>query len=224
MYVKHNRGEILVVSLYVDELLITGSSEKLLDEFKKDMMDAFEMSDLGPMTYFLGMEITQRKDEFFAAKEFVMHKSNHHLWSQVQKSQPVKLCGYSDSDWGRSEDDAKRTSGCKKQDIIAQSTTEAEFVATVAAAHQALGMKKILVSFHMESTQNIKVFLDNGVAVAISHNLVFHGRTKNFKIKFIFLRELQKDGYITLVYCKTEEQFADILTNPLPISKVQFLK
>jgi len=59
LYVKHNSSEILVVSLYVDDLLITGSSEKLIEEFKQDMMQAFEMSDLGLMTYFLGLDITQ---------------------------------------------------------------------------------------------------------------------------------------------------------------------
>ena len=56
---------ILVVSLYVDDLLITGSSAKLIDEFKLDMMQVFEMIDLGLMTYFLGMEIKQGKDQVF---------------------------------------------------------------------------------------------------------------------------------------------------------------
>jgi len=69
LYVKHNSSEILVVSLYVDDLLITESSEKLIDEFKQYMMQAFEMSDLGLMTYFLGIEITQGKDEFFVCQK-----------------------------------------------------------------------------------------------------------------------------------------------------------
>ena len=68
-YVKRNNSGILVVSLYVDDLLITGSSTKLIDEFKQAMMQAFEMSDLGLMTYFLGMEITQGKDEFFICQK-----------------------------------------------------------------------------------------------------------------------------------------------------------
>lgn len=111
------------------------------------------------------------------------------------KSQPVKLCGYSDNDWGGSEDDAKSTSGncfslgsgifswsCKKQNIVAQSTAEAEFVAAAAAVNQALRLKKILVDLHMEPTGSIEVFVDNESTIAISHNPVFHGRTKHFKI------------------------------------------
>ena len=41
----------------MDDLFIIGSSAKLIDEFKLDMMQVFEMTDLGLMTYFLGMEI-----------------------------------------------------------------------------------------------------------------------------------------------------------------------
>ena len=41
----------------MDDLLVTGSNEELVRKFKKDMKKTFEMTDLGEMTYFLGMEI-----------------------------------------------------------------------------------------------------------------------------------------------------------------------
>ena len=69
LYVKHNSNEILVVSLYVDDLLITRSNAKLINEFKLDMMQVFEMIDLGLMTYFLGMEINQGKDQVFICQK-----------------------------------------------------------------------------------------------------------------------------------------------------------
>lgn len=69
LYVIQKSNEILIVSLYVDYILITGSSVKLIDEFKLDMKQAFEMSDLGLMTFFLGMEIKQGKDEVFICQQ-----------------------------------------------------------------------------------------------------------------------------------------------------------
>jgi len=58
LYLKQNDGGLqLVVSLYVDDMLVTGSNVKLLDKFKMEMQDVFEMTDLGIMNYFLGMEI-----------------------------------------------------------------------------------------------------------------------------------------------------------------------
>ena len=60
LYLKQNEdGLQLVVSLYVDDMLVTGSNVRLLVEFKMEMQDVFEMSDLSIMNYFLGMEIYQ---------------------------------------------------------------------------------------------------------------------------------------------------------------------
>ena len=54
---KHNGNDILIVSLYVDDFLVTGNNRNLVDKFKKEMMQEFEMTDLGLMTYFLSMEV-----------------------------------------------------------------------------------------------------------------------------------------------------------------------
>ena len=54
---KHKGNDILIVSLYVDDLLVTGNNINLVDKFKKEMIQEFEMTGLGLMTYFLGMEV-----------------------------------------------------------------------------------------------------------------------------------------------------------------------
>ena len=68
-YIKKVDDEILVVSLYVDDLLVTGSSKKLIDKFKEEMKDAFEMTDLGRMIFFLGMQVQQKQNEIFVCQE-----------------------------------------------------------------------------------------------------------------------------------------------------------
>ena len=110
----------------------------------------------------------------------------------------------------------------KKQDIVAQSTAEAEFVAATVTVNQALWLRKKLVDLHMKQTQGTEVFVDNQAIIAISHNPVFHGKTKHFNIKLFFLRGVQKDGDINLRYCKTEEQLADIFTNPCQSLSLSF--
>lgn len=69
LYIKHVGADILIISLYVDDLLVTGSNLALIDEFKQEMKDVFEMTDLGLMTYFLGMEITQKRNEIFICQK-----------------------------------------------------------------------------------------------------------------------------------------------------------
>nr|CAN68421.1 hypothetical protein VITISV_031322 [Vitis vinifera] len=297
LYVKENNNEILVVSLYVDALLITGSSAKLIDEFKLDMMQVFEMTDLGLMTYFLGMEIKQGKDQEILKKfrmedckemntpmsqkeklskddgdekveetyfrsligclmyltatrldilyvvsvlsRFMHYASEVHLKAakrvvryikgtvdygvKFQKIPNMKLFGYFDNDWGGSLDDMKSTSGycfrycgsiyCRSGICSSNHDSKSSIVA-----------EEILVDLHMKQTQGTEVFVDNQATITISHNPVFHGKTKHFNIKLFFLRGVQKDGDINLCYCKVEEQLTDIFTKPLSVTKFEYLK
>ena len=60
LYVKRNETEMqIIISLYVDDLLIIGKDAEYLKKFKMDMCAEFEMLDLGEMKYFLGMEVSQ---------------------------------------------------------------------------------------------------------------------------------------------------------------------
>ena len=56
VYVRINKSELLILCLYVDDLLITGSCKKEIEDFKSDLNKEFEMSDLGDISYFLGIE------------------------------------------------------------------------------------------------------------------------------------------------------------------------
>ena len=114
--------------------------------------------------------------------------------------------------------------GCKKQNTVAQSTAEAEFIAANAAVNQALWLRKVLVGLNMKQEGCTEVFVDNQAAIAISNNPVFHGKTKHFNIKLFFLREVQKEGSVDLKYCRSDLQLADILTKPLLKSKFEFLR
>lgn len=59
LYVKKSGSDLLVVSIYVDDILLKGSREAEVEEFKTKMKSIFEMSDLGKMAYFLEMEVQQ---------------------------------------------------------------------------------------------------------------------------------------------------------------------
>lgn len=63
-----NGGKTLLVSVYVDDLIYTSNDDMLLEEFKVSMMKEFEMTDLGKMRYFLGLEVLQRDDGIFVCQ------------------------------------------------------------------------------------------------------------------------------------------------------------
>lgn len=54
-----DEGNLLIVSLYVDDMIVTGSNSDMVEDFKASMKTEFDMSDLGEMRYFLGVEIIQ---------------------------------------------------------------------------------------------------------------------------------------------------------------------
>ena len=175
---------------------------------------------------------------FQAAKRIVRYiKGTTNYGIKYSYCQNFKLHGYSDSDWAGSVDDMRSTTGfcfsfgsgifswsSKKQDMIAQSTAEAEYVAANATVNQAIWIRKLLADLHMEQTEPTKIHVDNCAAIAISNDPIFHGRTKHFKIKLYHLREEQKAGEIKLVYCKTEEQIADVFTKALPKDRFEVLR
>ena len=59
-YIKfHTNGDILLVCLYVDDLILTGNNPVLFEAFKKAMSLEFEMTGIGLMSYYLGLEVKQ---------------------------------------------------------------------------------------------------------------------------------------------------------------------
>jgi len=72
VYVKNAiEGNQLLICLYVDDLIVTVSDVKEITRFKSQMTNEFEMSDLGNLTYFLGIEFSE------ATKRLVMHQRKY---------------------------------------------------------------------------------------------------------------------------------------------------
>ena len=59
VYIKKEGEESLIVAVYVDDLLITSTSVGIIERFKKEMSSHFDMSDLGRLSYYLGIEVYQ---------------------------------------------------------------------------------------------------------------------------------------------------------------------
>ncbi|KAG8479817.1 hypothetical protein CXB51_029556 [Gossypium anomalum] len=69
LYVKKTEDEtLLIVLIYVDDLLVTGSKTDLINDFKIQMQEVFDMTDLGAMTYFLGMEVNRFDQGIFISQ------------------------------------------------------------------------------------------------------------------------------------------------------------
>ncbi|GJR10125.1 hypothetical protein Tco_0792777 [Tanacetum coccineum] len=111
------------------------------------------------------------------------------------------LEAYSDSDYAGENLDRKSTTGgcqflsrrliswqCKKQTIVATSTTEAEYVAAANCCGQVLWIQNQMLGYGF-NFMNTKIYIDNESTICIVKNLVFHSKTKHIEIKHHFIRD-----------------------------------
>ncbi|XP_015167259.1 uncharacterized mitochondrial protein AtMg00810-like [Solanum tuberosum] len=69
LYVKVTAGESLIVSIYVHDILVTGSKIEPIQRFKDTMEKIFQMTNLGVMKYFLGMDVLQSSDGILISQQ-----------------------------------------------------------------------------------------------------------------------------------------------------------
>ncbi|WMV51198.1 hypothetical protein MTR67_044583 [Solanum verrucosum] len=65
LYIKGDEINVIIISLYVDDILVMGINDELVKKSKEDMQQTFEMTDFGERVYFLGIEIKQGQNEVF---------------------------------------------------------------------------------------------------------------------------------------------------------------
>ncbi|KAK1423646.1 hypothetical protein QVD17_18952 [Tagetes erecta] len=319
VYKVHNSNSILIVGVYVDDLIVTGSSERMIQEFKRKMESVFDMKDLGMLSYYLGIEVDQTengiviKQEGYAKKILKMagmSNCNASLWPMEHKLQLTKdedgrsvnpteyrriigslrylihtrpdlsysvgvvsrfmqnpkeshyaavkqilryikgttgfglkyhkegdgrLVGYSDSSYGTDTEDRRGTTGVafyysnnlitwasQKQQTVALSSCEAEFMAANAAACQALWLRQLISELTGKQAQKVQLLVDNESAIALMKNPVFHQRSKHIDTKYHFIRECVERDKVLVEHVSGKLQKADILTKALP--RVKFVE
>ncbi|GJQ93273.1 retrovirus-related pol polyprotein from transposon TNT 1-94 [Tanacetum coccineum] len=210
------------------------------------MTKKFEISMMGELTYFLGLQIKQDDKGISICQE--QYTRNLLKKYEISDSSSVKtsmvperysnpclyylkcsgfdLKGYSDSDYAGCNMDRKSTLGAcqilgklvcwsaKKQQSVAMSSSESEYVDAAGCCASILWMKSQLSDYDIHYKM-VPIFCDNTSAIAISNNPVLHSRTKHIDIKYHFIRDhiLKRD--IELHFILTKYQLVDICTKPL---------
>lgn len=152
-------------------------------------------------------------------------------------SQEKELKAYTDNDYAGDTEDKKSTSrytfllrsgyvtwSSKKQHIVTLSTIEAEFVTATVCACQVVWMRRILMVCGHEERDCTSINCDNSFTIKLFKNPVMHGRSKHINVGFHFLKNLSEEGVISLVYCVSVDQIADIMTKSLKTDVFQKLR
>ena len=139
--------------------------------------------------------------------------------------------GYADAAYGNL-DERKSTTGyvfiagkgaitwrSKKQQVVALSSTEAEYVALSEAAREACWLRSLFKELGYEQNYPTQIHGDNEGALAMAKNPQFHQRAKHIDIKWHSIRQMIKRKKIQVESCRGQQQTADVLTKALPRPK-----
>ncbi|MCH86443.1 copia protein, partial [Trifolium medium] len=110
----------------------------------------------------------------------------------------------------------------KKQSVIALSSCEAEYVVGSLAACQANWLQSLLSEMKVIDNITVVLKVDNKSAINLAKNPISHGKSKHIETRFHFLRDQVNKGKLSLEYCPTNNQQADIMTKAM--KRDQFLK
>ncbi|GKA89273.1 hypothetical protein Tco_0811085, partial [Tanacetum coccineum] len=216
-----------------------GSTKKSwCDEFEALMKSRFQISSMGELTFFLGLQVKQKEVGIFIIKDEEASDVDVHLYRSMigsliyltasrpdimyLKGKPrlglwyprvssFDLEAYSDSDYAGANLDRKSTIRgcqflgkrliswkCKKQTIVATSTTEAEYVAVANCCRQVLWIQNQMLDYGF-NFMNTKIYIDNESTICIVKNPVFHSKTKHIAIRHHFIRDAYEKKLIQVL-------------------------
>nr|GEU55190.1 putative ribonuclease H-like domain-containing protein [Tanacetum cinerariifolium] len=69
LFIKRQKGDILLVQIYVDDIIFGETNKDLCKSIEKLMKDKFQMSSMGELTFFLGLQVKQKKDGIFISQD-----------------------------------------------------------------------------------------------------------------------------------------------------------
>ncbi|GJU34725.1 putative ribonuclease H-like domain-containing protein [Tanacetum coccineum] len=319
LFIKKDKKDIMLVQVYVDDIIFGSTRKSWCDEFEALMKGRFQMSSMGELIFFLGLQVKQKTDGIFISQDkyvadmlkkfdlasvktaitpmetkmaltkdeeaddvdvhlyrsmigslmyltasrpdimfavcvcsrfqvtpktshlnavkrifkYLKGKPNLGLWYPRESS--FDLEAFSDSDYAGANLDRKSTTGgcqflgsrliswqCKKQTIVATSTTEAEYVAAASCCGQVLWIQNQMLDYGF-NFMNTKIHIDNESTICIVKNPVYHSKTKHIEIRHHFIRDSYEKKLIRVEKIHTDFNVADLLTKAFDGPRFHFL-
>ncbi|KAK8715750.1 hypothetical protein V6N13_043076 [Hibiscus sabdariffa] len=245
VYKKFSGSIVSFLILYVDDILIIGNDIPTLQSVKAWLSSCFSMKDLGEAAYILGVKIYRDRSRRLLGKPSEGHwVAVKNILKYLRRTKDVFLVyggeeqlsikGYTDASFQTDKDDSRSQSGfvfrlnggavswkSSKQDTVADSTTEAEYIAASEAAKEAVWIKKFITELGVvpSISDALELYCDNNGAIAQAKEPRSHQRSKHILRRFHLIREIVDRGDVEICKVHTDDNIVDPLTKPLSQQK-----
>ncbi|GJR18882.1 putative ribonuclease H-like domain-containing protein [Tanacetum coccineum] len=216
-------------------------------KFEECMHKRFQMSSMGELTFFLGLQVKQQPDGIFISQDKyvadILKKfdflSIRTATTPIESNKPlIKDEDGVDVDvhvyrfmigslmyLTASRPDimfAVCTCARFQQTIVANSTTEAKYVVAANCCGQVLWIQNQMMDYGF-NFMNTKIHIDNESTISVIKNPVVHSRTKHIEIRFYFIRDCYEKRLIEVIKIHTDSNMADLLTKGFDVTRFNFL-
>ncbi|GJR46729.1 ribonuclease H-like domain-containing protein [Tanacetum coccineum] len=222
LFIYRQRIDTAYLLLYVDDIVLTASSESLLQRI-------------------IGLFLSQKKYVVEILEKAHMVNCNPSRTPVDTESKlgvdgdpvsdltfSVDLVTYSNADWAGCPTTWRSTSGycvflgnnllswsSKRQPTLSRSSAKAEYRGVANVVAETYWLRNLLRELHTPLSSATLVYCDNVSVVYLSCNPVQHQRTKHIEIDIHFVRDLVAAGQVRVIHVPSRYQFADIFTKGL---------
>ena len=168
-----------------------------------------------------------------AAKRVVQYlKGTRDLCPMLGGGETIKLTGYTDADWANDPDRRRSISGylfnlgggviswsSRKQQTVAASSCEAEYMAASHCTKEALWLRNLLKCLGIPQIDPTILHCDNEGAISLTKDASLHSRSKHIDVAHHLVRERVEMCHIRVIHLRTHMMPADALTKALPVPK-----
>lgn len=167
-----------------------------------------------------------------AAKKLAKYVSTTRGLSICYSSTDEGIKGFTDASWADDDDTRKSTGGfawmynggvfswsSKRQNVVAASSVEAEYVAQARCVREALWIRKLMHDFNIDE-ETIDIYADNQGAIALAHDWKVNVATKHIATSYHLQRDYIDKGYVSISYVPSCDMVADGMTKALGRAKL----
>lgn len=160
--------------------------------------------------------------------EYLLSYPSDGICFDSSRTDQLSLQGYSDASFADDLDNRRSTCGylftlgnmgpisfkSGRQPLVAQSTTEAEYIAMTLAAREAAALKNLLQELGVQQGP-VAIHEDSQPAIDLLRRSAADGRSKHIDLRWHYIRQEVDNGHVTVHKVHTSDQAADGLTKPL---------